>query len=159
MSAADALKAAHAAGVELTIDGADLMLEAAVQPPQAVLDALSRYKFAILALLQSGQRGWTAESWRAYFERRIAESNGLSRAQAKTLAHKCSVAEWLNQHPAPSAPGRCAWCNRAESQGAVVLPFGTEPGTHTWLHAECWRCWYEVRQADAIAALGAMGIG
>jgi hypothetical protein len=42
------------------------------------------------------------------------------------------VIEWLNQHPASSAPGRCAWCGKAESRGAgaVVLPFETQPGTH-----------------------------
>jgi hypothetical protein len=68
------------------------------------------------------------------------------------------VVEWLNQHPAPSAPGRCAWCGRPESLGAVVLPFGTEPGTHAWLHADCWPVWYEGRRNDAIAALCAMGI-
>jgi hypothetical protein len=66
--------------------------------------------------------------------------------------------------PAPIAlgalrtPGRCAWCGKAESPGAVVLPFGTEPGTHTWLHAECWPGWYQARQTDATAALGAMSI-
>src|SRR5437763_1303085 len=77
---------------------------------------------------------------------------------AETLALACCVIEWLNQHPAPSPFGRCAWCGKAESPGAVVLPFGTEPGTHTWLHAACWPGWHKARQADAIAALGAMGI-
>ena len=77
---------------------------------------------------------------------------------AETMALECCVVEWLNQHPAASAPGRCAWCGNAESPGAVVLPFGTEPGTHTWLHAECWSGWHRARKTDAIAALGAMGI-
>ena len=38
MSAAEALKAARAAGIELGIDGDDLVLEAAAPPPAAVLD-------------------------------------------------------------------------------------------------------------------------
>src|SRR5271156_5430821 len=45
------------------------------------------------------------------------------------------VVEWLNQHTAPSVPGRCVWCSKPESPSAVVLPFGTEPGTHAWLHS------------------------
>ncbi len=66
------------------------------------------------------------------------------------------IVEWLNQHPAPSASGRCAWCGRLESPGAMVVPFGTEPGTHTWLHAECWPDWQCARRAEAATALAAM---
>lgn len=40
MSAAEALKAARAAGVQLGLDGEDLTLEAAVEPPVAVIDLL-----------------------------------------------------------------------------------------------------------------------
>jgi hypothetical protein len=39
-----------------------------------------------------------------------------------------------------------------------LLPFGTEPGTQRWLHAECWLAWHQERRADAIAARNAMGI-
>ena len=38
MSAAEALKAARAAGIRVRIDGDDLELEAAAPPPPAVLD-------------------------------------------------------------------------------------------------------------------------
>jgi hypothetical protein len=44
MSAADALRAAHAAGILVTLDGDGLMLEAAVEPPRSILDALARHK-------------------------------------------------------------------------------------------------------------------
>lgn len=136
MSAAEALRAAHASGVRVTVDGESLVLEASAPPPHAVLDALSRYKVAIVAPLRPTQGRWTGDERRA-----------------------CCVVEWLNRHPAPSPPGRCAWCGRPESPGAVVLPFGTEPGTHTWLHAECWPAWHQARRADAIAALSGLGIG
>jgi hypothetical protein len=63
------------------------------------------------------------------------------------------LTRWLNQHPAPSKPGCCAWCSQTESPGAVVLPFGTEPDTHTWLHAECWPAWQQWRRAEAACAL------
>ena len=75
--------------------------------------------------------------------------------QAKDRTSESVVVEWLNQHPAPSAPGRCAWCGRPESPSAMVLPFGNEPGTHAWLHAECWPAWHEARRAGAVAALRA----
>lgn len=81
------------------------------------------------------------------------------RHQAKDRSFECFVVEWLNQHPAPSAPGRCVWCGESESLSAVVLPFGTEPETHAWLHAECWPAWQQARRADAIAALAATGVG
>ena len=56
MSAAEALKAARAAGIQLGIDGDDLVLEASAPPPCAVLDLLSRHKADIVTLLQ-GQVG------------------------------------------------------------------------------------------------------
>jgi hypothetical protein len=63
------------------------------------------------------------------------------------------IVRWLDDHPAPSPAGRCAWCNQAERSYAVVLPFGTEPGTHTWLHSECWHDWHKARHATAALAL------
>lgn len=120
-----------------------------------------RHKLAILDLLRSGRSEWTPEKWRAYFDERcgIAVSYGRRpRAQAESLALACCVTEWLNQHPAPSVPGCCAWCGEAEGPGAVVLPFGTEPRTHTWLHAECWSPWYQTRTAEATKELHLLGI-
>jgi len=51
MSAAEALKAARAAGIKLGFDGDDLVLEAAVRPAPAVIDLLSRHKAEVLAML------------------------------------------------------------------------------------------------------------
>jgi hypothetical protein len=161
MSAADALRAAQAAGITVTLAGECILLEANAEPPQALLEALARHKPAILDLLTPGPDGWCAADWGAYFDERVrssASQNRYSRTQAATVAFECCVVEWLNRHPAPSAPGRCASCGKAECPSAVVLPFGTEPETHTWLHAECWGAWHEARRMAAIAALGAMGI-
>jgi hypothetical protein len=46
------------------------------------------------------------------------------------------------------------WCGKPESLGAMVVPFWTEPGTHTWLHSECWSPWHRARRAKAASALG-----
>jgi hypothetical protein len=79
-----------------------------------------------------------------------------NRPRLKDQSFEASIVDWLDQHPAPSLPGRCARCSRPESHRAVVLPFGTEPGTHTWLHAECWPAWHRARRVEAIAALRAI---
>jgi hypothetical protein len=128
MNAADTLKAARAAGIELALDGDDLALSAASAPPAAVLHALARHKAEIVALLRPGRDGWSAEDWQVYFDERVAEfDGGLPRAEAEARAFQCCVVEWLNQHPAPSPPGSCRWCGKSESASAVVLPFGTSP--------------------------------
>ena len=162
MSAAEALKAARAAGIKLAIDGNDLLLEAASEPPAVVLHELSRHKAEIVALLRPRRDGWSADDWQAFFDERagITEFDGaLSRAEAEAQALTCCIVEWLNRNPTPSAPGRCAWCGHAESNDAVVLPYGVEPGTHIWLHAECWPAWQDTRRSQAREALARMGIG
>jgi hypothetical protein len=60
MSAAEALMAARAAGIQLWIDGDDLVLEAAGPPPPAVIDLLSSHKAAIMTLLSPAEDGWLA---------------------------------------------------------------------------------------------------
>jgi hypothetical protein len=162
MSAAEALKAARAAGIKLAIDGDDLVLEASASPPSAVIDCLTGHKTEIVAMLRSGHDGWSAEDWRLFFEERaaIAEfDGGLPRTEADAQALACCIVEWLNRNPTPSAPGRCAWCGQAESRDAVVLPYGVEPGTHIWPHAECWPAWQDTRRSQAREALARMGIG
>jgi hypothetical protein len=162
MSAAQALSAARAVGIHLEVDGDYLLLEASAPPPTAILDGLSQHKAEIVAVLRPGRDGWSAEDWRSFFEERaaIAEfDGGPSRTEAEDQALACCIVEWLKRNPTPSVPGRCAWCGQAESHDAVVLPYGAEPGTHIWLHAECWPAWQEVRRSRAREALARMGIG
>jgi hypothetical protein len=160
MSAAEALKAARAVGIHLEVDGDDLLLKASAPPPTAILKVLSRHKAEIVAVLRPGRDGWSAEDWQAFFDERagIMEFDGrVSRTEAEAQALACCIVEWLNRNPTPSAPGRCAWCGYADSR--VVLPYGTEPGTHIWLHAECWPAWQDTRRSQAREALARMGIG
>jgi hypothetical protein len=162
MSAAQALSAARAVGIHLEVDGDDLLLEASAPPPSAILEVLSQHKAEIVAVLRPGRDGWSAEDWQAFFDERagIMEfDGGLPRAEAEAQALACCIVEWLNRNPTPSAPGRCVRCGQAESRDAGVLPYGTEPGTHIWLHTECWPGWQEVRRSEAREALARMGIG
>jgi hypothetical protein len=162
MSAAEALSAAHSAGIRITIDGGDLVLDAPAPPPPAVIDLLARHKTAIVKLLHPGSDVWSTPNWQEFFEERasIAEfEGGLPRDEAQGYALSRCVAEWLRRNPARSASGRCALCG--ESSG-MLLPYLTgysvsEPG-HTWLHHGCSPTWHQQRRAKAVAALRVMGI-
>ena len=155
MSAVEALRAARAAGIELALDGADLALSAASAPPATVLDALSRHKAEIVALLRLGD-GWSAEDWQVYFYERagIAEfDGGLPRREAEAQAFECCVVEWLNRHPVRSPPGRCHGCGGTEDAYDKLLPYGTEQSGHAWLLSLCWEAWHANRKAKAVAVL------
>ena len=160
MSAAEALRAAHAAGITVMFDGEDLVLEASAEPPQAVLDVLARHKLSILALLRPGQGGWSAEDWRARFDERagfLEHDGGLFRVEAEVQAFESCLVEWLNRNPSSSPAGRCAWCGKPQTPSAMVLPFGAGEH-HAWLHADCWPAWRQSRRSEAVLALRGMGI-
>jgi len=161
MSAVDALKAARAAGVELALDGDDLALKAASAPSAAVLDALSRHKAEIVALLRPAECGWSAEDWQVFFDERagiIEFDGGMPRAKAEVQAFASCVAEWLNQNPECSPAGRCLDCGERDHSHDPLLPFGIESIGYAWLHSRCWSAWHEARKARAAAALVTVGI-
>ena len=161
MSAIEALNTARAAGVQFGMDGDDLVLEASVPPPPAVIDLLSRHKAEVVALLRPAEDGWSAEDWLAFYNDRlgIAEfDGGLPREEAEAHAFACCVVEWQNRNAVRSPAGRCHCCGQAEHAHDPPLPFGTESTGHAWLHSRCWPAWYEFRKAKAVAALAAMGI-
>jgi hypothetical protein len=147
-SAQDLLADLDMIGARLEPAGDRLILRAGpVTVPAALVRRVREAKLDLLATLAGSPDGAVlcGEEDRDHGEK-------LPLRQDKKPSFE-SVVEWLNQHPAPSAPGRCAWCGRPESPSAMVLPFGTEPGTHAWLHAECWPAWHEARRAEASAAL------
>jgi hypothetical protein len=161
MTAAHALKSARAVGIRVRIDGDDLELEAPAQPPQAVLDLLSLHKADILRLLRPANDGCSPEDWRVFFDERaaIAEfDGGFPRAEAESRAYARCVVEWLKRNVTPSTPGRCLACGGGERPCDPLLPFGTDTIGHAWVHRACWPAWYRDREAQAIAALSAMGI-
>jgi hypothetical protein len=76
----------------------------------------------------------------AFFDERagIAEfDGGLPRASAEARAFACCVVEWLNRNPVCSPPGRCLGCGGSEDAIDKLLPYGTEPTGHAWLHSRC----------------------
>jgi hypothetical protein len=161
MSAVEALKAARAAGVELALDADDLALKAASAPSAAMLDALSQHKAEIVVLLRPTEDGWSAKDWHVFFNERagtVQFDGGLPRADAEARAFACCVVEWLNRNFVCSPPGRCLACGGRNHAHDALIPHGTEPTGHAWLHSRCWPAWHAGRKAEAVASLATMGI-
>jgi hypothetical protein len=136
LSAIEALKAARAAGIELALDGDDLALSAASPPPAAMLNALSRHKAEIVALLRPGRDGWSGEDWLAFFDERagIAEfDGGLPRGEAEARAFECCAVEWLNRNAVRYSPGRCLGSGGGVDSSSKLRPYGIERTGHELL--------------------------
>src|SRR5262245_25132655 len=123
MSAATALRLARAANVSVSLDGHDLLLEAACAPPGQIVEMISRYKSDVIALVRPAEDGWAAADWQAFFgERlRIAECrNSMPTQEAAVLAFEDSVVRWLARNPVvPSESGRCLECHRGDERAIV----------------------------------------
>jgi len=75
-------------------------------------------------------------------------------APTPSLTFEQHIVRWLDEHPEPSEPGRCAYCGEMETRARPVVPFDTAPSTHTWLHSDCWRAWRGQRRFRAVMAVG-----
>ena len=135
MSAAKAVMTARAAGIQLGVDGNDLVLEATTAPLSEMLDLLRIHKAEILAFLRLGHDG----------------AQSLSKAEISTFENR--VIDWLDQHREPSDPERCTWCRHPDLPEHIIVPFGSNLHGHTWLHPECWREWHKLRRETATQAL------
>jgi hypothetical protein len=80
-----------------------------------------------------------------------------SGCEARRIAHDYCVVRWLDLHPASSESDRCAGCGKPDRPGKIV-PFGTKPLGHAWLHPRCWADWQASRRAEAITALAGFGL-
>ena len=107
MSALAVLAVARDAGVEVMVDGDDLVLTARIPPPATVVQQLAQHKRELLALLRQPKVGdWCLEDWQAYFDERVAilEVDGLlPKAEADSQALEHCIVEWLRRNPAPAA--------------------------------------------------------
>ena len=127
MSAATALIQARAAGIQIGLDGEDLVLEAAAPPPRGVLDLLKRHKANLLALLRR-RANWTAEDWQVDFDWRVA-----------AMHHQ--IPPWPQPIPflvarpdVPCSTGGCVSCGDPRPLRLIRfrghLPKGGYDGTH-----------------------------
>jgi hypothetical protein len=162
MSAAEALRAARTAGIRVTVDGDDLVLEARAPPPRSILDDLRCCKADNLALLRSPTRAWSVEDWRALFATQTAISErkfGLDRADAERRALDDLITEWLICHPptCSDVTAGCVYCGGPDGDGKVLLPV-LAGGGHTWVHDRCHQDWMEERSSEARDALAFLGI-
>jgi hypothetical protein len=119
----EALQLARSQGVEVTLDGDDLVLQAEAAPPPGLLAILGRGKWDIVAAL------------------RLREAEERRR-----------IVQWVNDHFASSPSGVCAHCGDGpRSEDPFVLLFvGTDRGE---VHASCHSAWREAREAEARRAL------
>ena len=169
MSPLEALEAARASGVEVRLDGKDLIVSAASEPPDDICAMLSRHKAAIVGLLQQRcgaglpqpARPWGPEDWQAHYDERaaIAEfDGGLCRPEAEERAFNCCVAEWLGRNPVYSSSDRCLLCAEADRPNDSLLPVGLAGAGQAWLHRDCVPAWRSARMGAAVEALMAMNI-
>jgi hypothetical protein len=75
-------------------------------------------------------------------------------APTPSMTFEQQIIRWLDEYPEPSEPGRCAYCGEMETRARPVVPFGTVPSTHTWLHSGCLRAWRAQRRFRAVMAVG-----
>jgi hypothetical protein len=120
----EALQLARLQGVEVTLDGDELVLEAEAAPPPGLLAILGRGKWDIVAAF------------------RLREAEERRR-----------IVQWVNDHFASSPHGVCAHCGdgpRPEDP-FVLLFVGTDRGE---VHSSCHSIWITEREAEARKALG-----
>jgi len=145
----------EAAGGTIAIAGDKLKLAAPAPLPENLMSEIRRHKAEVLNLLSEK---WKAVDWQIFYDERAAVleyDHELPKSEAEARAWEWCIVEWLNLHPAPSKPDRCAWCNKPEDVGMIV-PFGVDG---TWLHHNCWKPWYQERRQKAASVMVEMGIG
>jgi hypothetical protein len=165
MSVFRALDAARAAGIEVWLDGKDLILSGAGEPPAGILEMLRQHKRSIVALLRPVEgpvhppQSWDQADWRAFYDEQIAiaKRDGLRRAEADARAFRSCVSEWLWHTAVVSPPGPCPICGDADRPNDPLLAIGIIGG-RAWLHIGCAKAWCAARKAEAVAALASMGI-
>ena len=123
MTVDEALALARSYGVEVTLEGNELQLEAEAPPPPGVLALLGRGKWDIVGALRQRE----AE------ERR-------------------RVVQWVNDNFSSSPPGVCAHCGEGPrlDDPFVRLFVGSDRGE---VHALCHGPWLAEREAEARRAL------
>jgi hypothetical protein len=124
VNAVDVLTIACVAGIKLSTDGNDLLLEASASPPAAVLKLLPRHKADIVALLLSGDAGKPPEDLQDCF--------GAYGGIVEPVPLLLPDGQRLHRFRADSIPAHApgfdvqALIERACLSGAVLVPDGHE---------------------------------
>jgi hypothetical protein len=140
------------AGIGATIELVEerLLLRAgSTEIPAILVRRIREAKRDLMTALAAGRDRDASRTQEDQYEERQAGQESGGRADGD-LGPEGLMIDWLNEHPAPSAPGLCAWCGRPDSLEATVVPFGTEPGTHTW---------HRARMVSALALTGGASPG
>jgi hypothetical protein len=158
-SAEDLLNDLTGIGATIEPAGDRLVLRAGPTAiPATLVSQIRKAKHQLMAALVVREERGVVQT--DVVRRRERETPNSPQVEEQTLRQRTFedfVIQWLNQHPSPSASGHCAWCGSPESPSARVVPFGTEPWTHTWLHPECWPDWHRARRIEATTALSRHG--
>ena len=78
MNAAEVIKEAAAAGVQIAIEGDGLSLEATAKPPNAIIELIAQHKPEIINLIRSGPGG-PAEARVRWLDMVVAVENEAGR--------------------------------------------------------------------------------
>jgi hypothetical protein len=105
MNASEVLDVARAAGLNLAVDGADLVLESS-DPPPAVLDLVRVHKAEIIAAITAASHASqetddAVVDWCDWYEERVAIrrfDGGYNREEAARLAWSEAEDRWHRMH-------------------------------------------------------------
>jgi hypothetical protein len=78
VNAAEVIKEAAAAGIQIAIEGDGLSLEATAQPPKAIIELIAQHKPEIIDLLRS-DRGGSAKARVSWMDMEVAVENEAGR--------------------------------------------------------------------------------
>ncbi len=155
------LDEASAAGINLSLEGDDILLESDTAPPNALVALVRQHKSLLLSMLRGQKASWQSADWQAYFDERAAILEfeaGLNRKDAEAKAFECCVTEYINQTHTASNPDVCAHCGTREDTTQPLIPLGTEKVGHVWVHCDCLTHWQMAQGHEAAEALRDMGI-
>lgn len=127
MNAVEVLRAARAVGIRVEIDGENLMLQASVPPPSAVVSALASLKPDIVSLLRSetnsaGELGMEKLEERAAL---VEYGAGVPKAWAEGFAR-------LDLAIPPNGFDHRRWRTLIDDGGRFLDRWGAEAASHGW---------------------------
>jgi hypothetical protein len=153
--ALEALHEAHVAGVRVSVDGADLVLDPAPTSPE-LLSHLEHHEAAIVALLHRKEDGLNALHWHALYEDCVCineTEGGLSREEAEASAFEYCYRTRLSLNPVMLSDTVCPHCAGVGEKSGPLLPYRGD----AWVHEGCESAWSQARQAEAaVDDLGAI---